>query len=62
MDDYEGQLTRNGITNFHGIVKFEVRPVYTLDTDVPPDGWITISPLAETYAFTRRIADGMHQY
>ena len=58
MDDYEGQLTRRGINNYHGIVKFEVRTVFTQDTNVPTDGWINVVPLAETYTFTNTLQDG----
>ena len=58
MDDYEGQLTRNGVTNFHGMIKFEIARVYTLDTNEPTTGWDEIHPLAETYSFRDKLADG----
>ena len=57
MDDYEGNLTRNGIENFHGIVQFEVRKVYTHDTEVPVAGWEDIS-LAENHTFSVNLRDG----
>lgn len=58
LDDYEGQLTRNGIKNFHGIIKFEIAQVYTLDTNEPQTGWDRIEPLAETYSFREKLSDG----
>ena len=58
LDDYEGELTRNGVTNFHGIVKFEIARVYTLDTNEPTTGWDKIDPLVETYSFRDKLADG----
>ena len=61
LDDYEGRLTRNGITNFHGIVKFEVNKVFTLDTDEPSTGWVGVLPLVESISFREHIQDGMYE-
>ena len=62
LDDYEGKLTRNGVSNFHGIVKFEVAKVYTQDTGEPQIGWDTVDPLAETYSFREKLSDGIINY
>lgn len=58
LDDYEGQLSRDGTTNFHGVIKFEIARVYTLDTNKPLTGWELVDPLAETYTFRDKLADG----
>ena len=58
LDDYEGTLTRNGIRNVHGIVKFEVNKVFHSVPGVPTAGWEDISPLAENVTFRTHIVDG----
>ena len=58
MDDYEGNLTRNGIENYHGIVQFEVNKIYHRDPEVPVGGWENILPLAETHTFSVNIEEG----
>ena len=58
MDDYEGILTRNGTTNFHGIVKFEVNRVYTASTEIPQNGWQNLATLAENFTFSNKLTDG----
>lgn len=58
MDDNEGKLTRDGIRNFHGIVKFEVNPVHTQDDEVPLNGWKDVIPLAENYTYSAKLSDG----
>ena len=59
LDDYEGRLTREGVKNFYGIVKFEIARIYTLDTNEPLTGWENIIPLQETYTFKDKLQDGM---
>lgn len=58
FDDYEGLLTRTGVTNYHGIVKYEVNKVFTLDTKEPSVGWEDVNPFAETTSFRTHIKDG----
>lgn len=58
LDDYEGRLTREGVKNFYGIVKFEIARIYTLDTNEPLTGWENIIPLQETYTFKDKLQDG----
>ena len=58
LDDYEGSLTRDGVTNFHGIVSFEVNKVFTNDLEEPTTGWKKILPLAEKDSFRNAISDG----
>ncbi|XP_052278483.1 LOW QUALITY PROTEIN: uncharacterized protein LOC127876968 [Dreissena polymorpha] len=59
IDDNDGARTRAAIANKHGIVKFEVKRVYTDDKQIPTFGWTEI-PLTEQYTFSEVIADGSH--
>ena len=58
LDDYEGNLTREGIKNFLGIVKFEINIDFTLNTEEPDKNWKEIQPLAETTTVTERTEEG----
>lgn len=58
LDDHEGERKRDAIENFHGIVKFEVAKVLTIDDEEPTSGWETITPFQEKTSFTEKLADG----
>ena len=58
LDDSEGNLTRDGIENYHGIIKFEINKVFTLDTAVPETGWVEVEPFKEITTVTERIEEG----
>ncbi|XP_053381408.1 uncharacterized protein LOC128549125 isoform X2 [Mercenaria mercenaria] len=58
MDDHEGQRTRDPIQNFHGIVRYEIVKIYTLDDSEPTSGWEVVTPFQEKTSFTEKLADG----
>ena len=62
LDDHEGERTMHAITNFHGVVKFEMAKVFTQSEDVPTTGWITITPIAENASFSEKLKNGKSGY
>ena len=58
LDDHEGERTRDAITNFHGIVKFEINKIFTENEDLPTTGWQNITPIAESTSFAKKLANG----
>ncbi|XP_052278482.1 uncharacterized protein LOC127876967 isoform X2 [Dreissena polymorpha] len=59
IDDNHGLRTLAAIPNKNGIIKFDVKRVYTDDKREPTSGWTEI-PLTENYNFSEIIADGSH--
>ncbi|XP_052246346.1 uncharacterized protein LOC127855047 [Dreissena polymorpha] len=57
LDDNVEPRTRKAISNFHGIVKYEIFWGSTVDTREPTSGW-EIIPLKESFTATRILADG----
>ncbi|XP_052796107.1 uncharacterized protein LOC128228685 isoform X2 [Mya arenaria] len=57
LDDDEGERTREAITNYHGIIKFEVAYVQSPSEEVPTTGW-TVIPLQESISTQRILEDG----
>ncbi|XP_052247390.1 uncharacterized protein LOC127855675 [Dreissena polymorpha] len=57
LDDNEEPLTRKAIPNFHGIVKYEIVFVQTVDATQPILGWTEIS-LKESFSTQRPLEDG----
>ena len=58
LDDHEGERTMDAITNFHGIVKFEMAKVFTLSENPPISGWSVITPIAESISFPEKLENG----
>ncbi|WAQ93656.1 hypothetical protein MAR_006127 [Mya arenaria] len=57
LDDDEGKRTRKAITNYHGIIKFEVAYDQSPSEEVPTTGW-TVIPLQESVSTQRILEDG----
>ncbi|XP_052799359.1 uncharacterized protein LOC128230970 [Mya arenaria] len=57
LDDDEGKRTRKAITNYHGIIKFEVAYDPSPSEEVPTTGW-TVIPLQESISTQRILEDG----
>lgn len=57
LDDNEGSRKMDPIPNIHGIVKFEINYIFTLDHNEPETGWDEL-PLAETTKTSFQLQDG----
>ncbi|KAH3716775.1 uncharacterized protein LOC127855045 [Dreissena polymorpha] len=57
LDDNEGPRTRSAITHFHGIVKYEIVFVSTVEAAEPISGWLPID-LKESFTTQRPLVDG----
>ncbi|XP_053393446.1 uncharacterized protein LOC123564849 [Mercenaria mercenaria] len=58
LDDHEGHRTLDPITNYRGIVKFEMAKVYTEDVTEPISDWVVVTPFKEETSFTEKLRDG----
>ncbi|KAL3832342.1 hypothetical protein ACJMK2_023994 [Sinanodonta woodiana] len=58
MDDQEGMRSIQAITNFNGIVRFEVNVDQSDNGSLPETGWKNITPLAENYTFKESLSNG----
>ncbi|KAK3603157.1 hypothetical protein CHS0354_042990 [Potamilus streckersoni] len=57
LDDQEGMRSISQITNFNGIVRFEVYLDVKNSLNLPNDTWKAVSPLAENFTFQESLFD-----
>jgi len=58
LDDNEGGRSRTVITNYRGIVKFEVNWDQSVSGQVPTTGWVDVNPLNDEVSAQRALVDG----
>ncbi|XP_060601820.1 uncharacterized protein LOC132755046 [Ruditapes philippinarum] len=58
LDDNEGNRTLDAIENYHGIVKFEVATVLSIDDEEPKSTWKNLEPFQEKTSFQLKLQEG----
>ena len=58
LDDNDGSRTRKPVTNYHGIVEFEVMWDPSASTTEPTSGWQVLNPLKEESSVEIALVDG----
>ena len=58
LDDNEGGRSRTAITNYRGIVKFEVNWDQSVSEQVPTTGWEDLNPLNDEVSKQTPLVDG----
>ncbi|XP_060583179.1 uncharacterized protein LOC132739481 isoform X2 [Ruditapes philippinarum] len=58
LDDNEGNRTLDAIENYHGIVKFEVATVLSIDDEEPKSTWKILYPFQEKTSIQLKLQEG----